>query len=665
MADKEARVRLTLNNSGFLGGLRQTTDEVRRQGEAMAHAFHKPLLGGLDSAKKSLTSLGSEAKNAAKFGLALGGSFALGAAAKSAFGLRHEVSNLAFAIRAGTGEAVNLDALGAKLEVTANNWSQANRDVVDSYRSIYEQIGDAQFASGVIDAVGEAATASGKSMGVFANIASDTFKFFNVGAKDMRQALAAVISFGEQGGLTIEEIAGTIGQMGASAKLAGASGMEGLSRVLGMANMADSSLGKLKEKIGAVKGLFDRLNNPDEAKRIGKEIHAQLTDKNGNVRSDALNILISKTGGNTQKLNALFGTGSKEAKLLAQFGDLYKKGADDSGLKGAKRTEAGLAALNAAIEKAAQSNLSSEAMREEATRKAQSSETAMQRSMNALEQAFNQPKMAEAMNKLAQVMPKLASGVAKLLETVAEHPLLAGGAVIGAKIGAGAAEGIGASIAQSLGRKIASEIMAQKITVVAKPIVDGLGMVIGKEFVTVAAAATPWQNAGKLAGAAMGIAVGAYLVEKFGEWIIDKANEQKADTQRTAAVGVAVSGTGDKTQITPALKRAREALRVAEAEARATSRMGMGGGMGMGASAYSGEVIETTEVKAAREAVRELEAALAKTSNGGDKVTRSLDNLGNAIDGAAQKLNKLGTGSGGDGSNGPPNSPGNAPGYGG
>ncbi len=662
MADKEARVRLTLNNSGFLGGLRQTTDEVKRQGNAMAEAFHKPLLGGLDSAKKSLTNLGSEAKNVAKFGLALGGSFTLAEAAKGAFSLQSNYKNLAFAIRAGTGEAVKWQDIQATIESGATLTKQRNDAMAQSFRDIYEETGNLQFTNAAVVAAGKAATTTGREIGIFAALAGTAFEKFNVGADQIDQVLSSIYSFGTRGGLSVEEIASRFGQMGASAKAAGASGVEGISRILGMATMADDSLGNMRQKITAVTGLLDELANPDQMKKIGKELHLNLVDKKGNVRGDALDQIIAKTGGDAQKINQVLS--GPTAKLVSAFGKLYKDGFEGSDKKGKGKVQDGLDALHDSLTAAAKSNIDQATWDKQFADKSNTAKAAMTQALNDLENAFAKPEMIDAMKTMAQITPKLASGVAKLLEAVVSHPLLAGSAAIGGKIAIDAAGGVAASLASSLGKRIVAEVMAQKITVVAKPIVDGLGMVIGKEFVTVAAAATPWQNAGKLAGAAMGIAVGAYLVEKFGQWLIDKGNEQKADIQNTAGVGVAVSGTGDKNQIAPALKRAREALKIAEAEARATSRMGMGGGMGMGAAGYSGEVIETTEVKAAREAVRELEAAMSKTSNGGDKVTRSLNNLGTAIDSAAQKLNKLGNGSGGDGSNGPPPSPGNAPGYG-
>src|SRR5512140_2522488 len=171
MADKEARVRLTLNNAGFLGGLRQTTDEVKRQGAAMAQAFHKPLLGGLDSAKKSLVGLGSEAKNVAKFGLALGGSFALAEAAKGALSLQSNYKNLAFAIRAGTGEAVKWQSVQATIEGAAALTKQRNDAVAQSFHNIYEETGSLQFTNAAVVAAGKAATTTGREMSIFAALA--------------------------------------------------------------------------------------------------------------------------------------------------------------------------------------------------------------------------------------------------------------------------------------------------------------------------------------------------------------------------------------------------------------------------------------------------------------------------------------------------------------
>lgn len=636
MADKEARVRLTLKAGDFTSEMRSVTTQVVAEGEKMAKALHAPMATGLKATRAGLTGLALDLKNIVKFGAGLGGALALGSAATVATGLEEKWQGIAFAVRAGTGEAVKWEDLQARAQATASQWAAKNTDVADSFREIYDETGDLKFTEAALASAAKASVATGKSVQEFSAIAGTAFEKFGVGTDDLDEALRTAYSLAERGGISFEEMGQALNVLGASAKVLGKSGVAGMSEILAIAQTADDALGRPREKLTAVIGLLEQLSDPDKAKAIGKALHIRLVDSRGNVRSDALDRVIEKTGGDPQKLAAAGITGAT-MKLLAGLGRTYQEGLEKTGSK-----SGGIEYLHQFLRDAGKSKVDQARWDKEAAEQTKDFSATMNTTMNELQNAFSKPEMVDAMKKLAHLMPKLAQVVAKMLDVVVNHPLLSGAGLLGGKIGLELGKDLGGSLASGLGKKIVAEVMAQKMTIVAKPIVDGLGMAIGKEFVTVAAAATPWQNAGKLAGAAMGVAIGAYLIEKFGEWIIDKSNEQKKDIQNTAAVGVAVSGTKDRAQIEPALVKARQALKVAEGEARSLSHMGMGMGA-MGMAPGSGEVIETTEVKAARIAVKELEESLRALNRASKDASGSLDKVKrSAGDAASNGLPKPG-----------------------
>jgi len=241
--------------------------------------------------------------------------------------------------------------------------------------------------------------------------------------------------------------------------------------------------------------------------------------------------------------------------------------------------------------------------------------------MNEMENVFAEPEMLNALKQMAHVMPKVAHGAASFLEFLVNHPFIGGSALVGAKVGLGFLEGFGSSMTQALSKKIVAEVMAQKMTVIAKPIVDSLGTKIGEEFIQVASAPSPWKNAGALLATAAGIGIAAYLAIHYGMKVIDADNANKAKSQGASAVGVAVAGTRDVNQIVPALAAARARLKAEQN--RADFQPAVGGVFLMPTGGHH----KTPETEAAREAVNELEKALKQLTRSSKDASGSLDKV--------------------------------------
>jgi hypothetical protein len=642
MSDKEARVRLTLNSGSFLGGMQQLSGDVQRISKNMETALQTPFSGGLKAAKENFGKIRGEISAIAKMGLGLGGGFEVASAVKGALEMSGAYKNLSFQIEAATGQIVKSETIQKQVEETAKKCKRANQEVAESYNDIFVHTGNVAFAAKATDAVAVAAQAAQKPMSIFADIAAQLNKTLGITADEMPTALAAMTSLAGKGA-DLTELSAVLMRTGASAKVMGLEGTSGLGKLAGMFEVMVKGGAARRQATSGLNEIMGDLTDPTKMKAMQEEIqkkfhkHTKLVNSRGGIMSDAMFRIMDATGGDSSKLKGLFPSAGG-AGFMSEIGKHYQEELGKGGGKASARE-----ATERWIQDLGKSSLSAARQLQQMEENNKKVGSDMTDAMNEMEHVFAEPEMLNALKQMAHVMPKVAHAAAEVLEFLVKHPLWGGGALIGAKVGSGFLEGFGASMTQALSKKIVAEVMAQKMTVLAKPILDGLGMKIGQEFVTVAAASTPWQNAGKLAGAAMGVAIGAYLVETFGEWIIDKSNKQKADIQNTAAVGVAVSGTGDKAQIEPALKKARQALKVAEGEARSLSHMGMGG-MGSGMSPGSGEVIETTETKAARESVRVLEEALRGLARSSRDASGSLDKIKtSAGDAASNGLPKTGS----------------------
>jgi hypothetical protein len=641
MADKEARVRLTLNNAGFLGGLRQTTDEVKRQGSVMAKAFHQPLLGGLNAAKKSLTNLGSEAKTAAKFGLALGGSFSLATAAKDALSLESKYKNMAFAIRAGTGEAVKWQDIQARIQTTALATHQANEDVAASFDSIREETGSLKFTEGAIGAVGRMATITGESMGLFADLAGTAFEKFGIRADETEEALSSIYSLANRGGLKLEEMAEKFSLLGSAGKIAGATGLAGMRRVLGMTSFAEEATGNKRQATAATAGMFEELSNPETAKRIGKALHINLLDKKGNVKATALDQILAKTGGEAQRIMPLAGGATQ--KVLVELGKVYKQGFEASDKKGKARTQDALDAFHAAVEKAAKSELDQIARDEQFRKKSEAPKAALTDALNELTNAFNKPEVTDAMKKLARLMPQLASGAAKLLDVAVNNPLLAGAGYLGVRGGlagfGGFASEFGASLVKSG---------------------DPTGAAIAKAFGSSVSVSPAWALGGVAFAAAAGFGIGKLIADQT----VGEDTKQMSDTENALALADAAVGPGDKEQQLAALKAAKERLKqVKENPASGfTEFVSDVASVATGGDVKTARQREADEITGLTRVIDELQQATGETGSTSDKANRALMSMASSAERVKRVFDSLDKG-GGNGSNGPPPSPGNPPGY--
>lgn len=437
-ASREASVKLTLDNGQFIVSMRQVGDTVEKETKKASKASQ--MWGaGIGAVGDKLKGLVGEAKRLASMAGTLGGAFTLGGAAHQAIQLETSYRNLAFAVRAGTGEAQNFKALMHDGQAIATRWARGNDEVADTVRSLYEEVGDIDFAKKGAEQVAKAATATGASMATLGNIAGTLNEKFDVTAEQLPDALATVVSAANKGGASLEGMGEKLGVLGASAKLAGLSGVDGFQKVVALLNVADNATGSFKKSLTAVTGVLDTLGDPEKAKKMEASLGIKLRDNKGAVRGDALERIIQRTGGKREQIEKVFG--GEQAKLLVELGKSYAQGFNETAGDVKTKTAAGLAAYRDALHKAAESQLSAADLQKQAQENLETPQAKFQQALNTLEGAMHKPEIIRALNALAAALPKFADVVAKVIGWVADNPMSAAAGAGGAMIGKSFLEG--------------------------------------------------------------------------------------------------------------------------------------------------------------------------------------------------------------------------------
>jgi len=446
---REASVRLVLDNGQYVVAIRQAGDATEKEQKKASKAAQ--MWGaGLSRVGDQAKAVGEHIKRAASLAVTFGGAFSFGAALHSVVALETSYKNLAFAIRAGTGQQTSFRQLMHDGNAIATRWGRSNDEVAQSVRALYDEVGDVNFAKAGAEQVAKAATATGASMQSLTGIAGVLNEKFNVTAEQLPDALATVVSLGNRGGASIEDMGEKLGILGAAARQAGIEGKNGLGQVVGLLNVADNATGSFKKSLAAVTGLLETLGDPEKAKKLEKSLGISLRDAKGSTRADALQRIMSKTGGKREALEKVFG--GEQAKLMIELGRTYSKAFDSTAGDIKTRTKAATDAFNAALAEAGKSQLTAADLDAQAKQRLEDPQRKLQAALNKLEEAMGSPEIIDALNKLAQQLPALANVISKVIGWVAQNPGLAAGGAAGAMVGkaflGGALEKAGGSFAE-------------------------------------------------------------------------------------------------------------------------------------------------------------------------------------------------------------------------
>lgn len=635
MAEREARVRLSLVTGGYLGGLSQVSAATKAFGATLQSAMGSAGMAGLRGMRSSLAAMGSEMKGTLATAAKFGGIFGAGAALTKGVSLQSTYRDLAFSIERATGEATKWQNVQQKIEPVAMRTGRSSQELAEAFRSVLAETGDAKLAAASIGAIGVLATASGRSVGELAGVAGALNDKLGVTSKEMPDALSAAVDLANKGGIGFEDLTKAIHMTGASARAAGLTGAEAFGSLIALMNKGGDALGSTKKGLSAITQLMDQMADPSRQKEIKQSLGVSVVDKNGALRQteSILADVLAKTGGQREKLGKVFK--GEQLKLVTELGAPFREAFDKTQGDVKTKTAAGITAFNDALKRAGTSSFKFADAQAKAVDRMEDPQRKLALAMETFAQEFTKPGSLEAMNELAKSLPKVATGFAKLVSFAISNPLAAGGAYVGARMALGFASGALAQAGTAIGTYAAAQIRAS------------------------AAAAGPW----KTAGAALGIAAAAYLAYTIGERAVDEAAkhdmESASDLAGAATAGSIVARGSSVERKQEALKLLKERVGFAETE-RAERKSGIANKLTFGAYSDVRGMVGEDELAKAKGAIRELEQSLAKGGKSGDRVAESFERAAAAADKFAQAAGGAKSG----GNNGlPPSSNNTTPGY--
>jgi hypothetical protein len=609
MAEREAAVKLTLDNAQFVVSIKRAGDEVDKVG-----ARGKKSLGlwsvGADAAKKSVMDLGGAVKRTLGLAVTLGGAFSMGAALKTTIALQSQYARLAFRIQQSNGQMLRTADVQQIVERASAATGRTNAEMVDTFAKLRDATGDVDFAKDSLQAVGTTAMGTGASLDTLVTLTDQLHTKFGVTAAGMQDALAQVWGAAGQGGPAFDELAETMSTVGAEALAAGLKGKEGLGFVLGALVNTDDGAAGLSKQVRGLRALLRGLGEKGELQKLAAGLG--IDSKKLINEKDAIARLRTIFTQGKKGADALIGSmheGEEKETLKVLFVDPFEqalKDAQKSGLKGKAAIDKALVSFDQQIQGFGKSATKGAAIISEANARREDPEQKLTEALGTLNKAFAQPEIIAAINDLAKELPNLAKVVGEIVTWAAKHPLLAGGAAIGVKGGLAAGSAVAGAALKGL---FASGAGAA-----------GAGAA-GAEVAAAGGAAATAGGAGAAAGGGAAVAAGLALLPAaifaaigagglIAQRQIKSAYEEEGDVMKELASSTAAGFTGGGTK--EGLQWKLDRLQTAY---KATSDADVGNGITDSlARVFGGPDIRDTrdeQMKMAAEAIERLQAMIA------------------------------------------------------
>lgn len=547
MAEREASVKLTLDDAQYIVELRKAGDEADKTGKKGAKAmglFSK----GIAGAKSSLKELSGGIGKVTGLVTGLMGGFSVGSAVQGAVRLDSTFKRLAFRMSQATGEQVRSVDVQREAEQAAAKTGRRTVEMADAYEQLFAATGDRDFASGLLESVGNAMQATGAEMGTLTTLADQLHTKFGVTAGEMDDVFAQVFQLAQRGGPAFEEFADVAATMGAEMVQAGLTGRKGLDFMLGALVETDDRFGNLTKQVKGVKQILQSLGDQAQIKALAKTLginpNVLLNEKDMMARMKKV-LSMGKKG-----LDALKGSmkeGEEQKALGVLFTDPFEKAlaeANASGMKGKAAIDKALGVLDEGINSFGKSTITGADLQAQAVERMKDPEARLTAAMEVLERSFASPEIIEAIEQLSIYLPGIAKTFGGFARFVVQNPLLAGAMGIGASAGKGFITEAGSALISAH----AKGAMAAAVRIEAAHVAGGvkLGNVI------------------KGAGALAAVAIAAALAKEA----IDKSFGANTEAQQGSAVALAKAGSkkggvatkrGQAAELRAAIAREKEA----------------------------------------------------------------------------------------------------------
>lgn len=452
--EREAAIRITIKNAGFLSGMRQMSVIASNTGKKMGRALSAPMSAGFVNAKASMKSMFSSVGGHMKTVGTLGGAFAIGKFMTDSVNMQHIYRNITHNINKAKGNTEDWRSIMDSINPIADKTGQTAAAMAQAFNTVFSATGDLEFTKASIEAIGVASTASGIEASKLASAMELAYRKFGIGANESEEAMTAFIEKIGIGGMSADDLNTKFAVMAGEAGAAGMTGVKGMSTLLGVMLKLDSTIGE-KASPG-LKAMFQFLKmNTTQLKAMEKAGGMKFTPDM--TAFQQIGKILETERGRTAA-ETIFTADSRVVfdTLAKPFKEAYKEAMTlNKGVEQA--TKLGMGAYKHSLTEMSSSTMKfSELQRQTAERIREDPTVIMRKAINKMSVAFTDKRMMSAINTLAKTLPKVAEGFVNILDFILNHPALAVGGVIGAKVGLSFAGGM----LTSVGTKIGTSAMA-------------------------------------------------------------------------------------------------------------------------------------------------------------------------------------------------------------
>ncbi len=434
MASREASLKVTLQPASFQAGLRRMGSMTASAGKSMGAALKGPMVAGLKSARTEVSGMVSGLKSGIRIAASLGGALSFASLAKDAIGMQNTYRNIAFNVNKVAANAESWETIQKLINTTVQLTGRNADDLAKSFEDVFEATGDLAFAKKAIQNIGETSTATGHSTTALANVMQLSYRKFNVGIEDADDAMARFIEKTGIGGKGIDAMSSRFALMAGEAAGAGMEGTEGISQMLGMLLLLDSTIGEKADP--GLKMMFQTIKSGSVGfVRLKKDMRGIKFDADMTAMDKILATLTSARG--RKAAEQVFTADARVVydELAKPFDEAMEKSLA-AGFSKKDAMQAAMGAFRKNLDDSAQSTMKySKIQQEAAARQVDDPMIKMNKALARISDAFTKPQMIDAMNKLADKMPAFADAVVWALNTFLDNPWETIAVLVAGKIG--------------------------------------------------------------------------------------------------------------------------------------------------------------------------------------------------------------------------------------
>ncbi len=509
MADRDVNIRISLKKGPFKDGLKEAERDVQSFGERARSSISKGFGDGIKGAQGAVTGLFSSIKQGLVQVSGIGGLLGVTELVRGAMKTREAFKDIAVAIQAGSGDAKAFAAVMFAGSSAAVKWGKDVDELGAAMKAVWQETGDKEFTTKSAETIAKMSRATGESMGMLGSLAGGLHKHFGIADKDLEDTMASVISLGNKGGTSVEQLTERIGFIGSAAQEAGISGKAGFETIAGMLNFGSEGAKNFRKNLTTVSGIIEELGSKTKRNKMMMQLGVDggAASKATDFQS-AIAEMLKKTGGKKEKLAVAFANAS-QLEFMVGLGQHYNEAF--TATKGDMKTKmaAGVAEFRRQLAESGKSAISGADLTKIASERMKDAPATMEQAMAKMKQAFDRPEIIAAVGRLADSLPMLAEAAAKAVGFMVAHPLASGAAVVGAVAAKGAAGAVLPGLIQAA-FSTGGTLAAGSITAAAPSIGAQLGTGLAGVAPGIGAAiATGLASAGALA------AVGAALYQAY------------------------------------------------------------------------------------------------------------------------------------------------------